>query len=154
MAASEACRRPPRAGEGKTTAALQSSRPRSSRDRLYRDEEDGEAHGDPTCPSLRGERGSESQQQAEHQKPTPPSAQDSRASSESRGPGRRTVEQALPALPPLLALADKLLEQADLLDLLGVDLARRDALGAPARCDVRQRVEADKLRAVDEGASE
>lgn len=60
-----------------------------------------------------------------------------------------TVKQALAALPPLVALAHELLKQRHLLDLLGVNLARRDALGAPPRRDVRQRVEADELRDVD-----
>lgn len=58
----------------------------------------------------------------------------------------RTDEEPLSALPALLALGDKLVEDLDLLDLLGVDLARLDALFAPTAGDVREGVEADELR--------
>lgn len=56
-----------------------------------------------------------------------------------------TVKESLPALPPEVPLADQLLERPHLLDLLGVDLSRRDALFAPAARDVRQGIEADEL---------
>ena len=57
-----------------------------------------------------------------------------------------TVKQSLATLTTELSSLDEFLECRDLLDLLRVNLASRDALLAPSTSDVRERVEADKLR--------
>lgn len=57
-----------------------------------------------------------------------------------------TVKQSFATLTTELAGLDEFLERRDLLDLLRVNLASRDALLAPSTSDVRERVEADKLR--------
>lgn len=59
---------------------------------------------------------------------------------------RSVLEEALAALPALLALGHEPLEDANLLHRARVDLARLDTRLAPAARDGRERVEADELQ--------